>query len=193
MKAFPFWLLLGCAGLASQPASAWAQPAQAIDSLVQEAMKSWRVPGAAVVIVHEDRVLFLKGFGVRALDQSGAVTPDTVFPLASCTKSFTTLLMGILVDEGKLDWDDPVRKHLPFFRLTDPLADAQVSLRDLLTHRTGVGSHDLLWYKSPFGLEERIRRSCRLGAKHPFRSTFEYQTVFFSAAGVAASQAAGAE
>ena len=150
------WIVLGSA--------AQAQPALAnnIDALAKDAMKAWRVPGLALVIVKDDRVVFVQGYGVRALGKKDPVTPDTVFPMASCTKSFTALALGMLVDEGKLGWDDPVRKHLPYFRLADPLADRDVTVRDLLTHRTGVGSHDLLWYKSPWSLEERIRRTCRL-------------------------------
>lgn len=168
-----------------------AQPGPALDALVKDALKEWHVPGCAVAIVHDDRVIYLKGFGHRELGKNDPVTPDTVFPIASCSKSFTALLLGMLADEGKLNWDDPVSKHLPYFRLTDPLADANVTLRDLLTHRTGIGSHDLMWYKSPWALEERIRRTCRLNPRYSFRSTFEYQTVLFGAAGEAAAKAAG--
>ena len=168
-----------------------AQPVFAdIDALAKEALKNWRVPGLALAIVKDDRVFYLQGYGVRDVRNKEPITPDTVFPLASCTKSFTATMLGMLADDGKLGWDDPVRKHLPYFRLADPLADREVTLRDLLAHRTGVGSHDLLWYKSPFGLEERIRRTCRLDLHHSFRSNFTYQTIFFGAAGEAGAKAA---
>jgi CubicO group peptidase (beta-lactamase class C family) len=144
-----------------------------------------------LVVVRDDRLVYLKGFGVREAGKPEPVTPDTVFPLASCTKSFTTLAMGILVDEGKMDWDDPVRKHVPYLHLSDPLADATVTLRDLVAHRTGVASHDLLWYGTGWSLEERIRRVGKLELARPFRSSFRYQVVLFSAAGVAVGSASG--
>lgn len=163
----------------------------AIDAAVKDALRAWEVPGVAVAIVRDDKVIYLKGHGVRALDTGKPVTPDTVFPLASCTKAFTTTALAMLADDGKLAWDDPVRKHLPYFRLSDPLADANVTLRDLVTHRTGVGGHDLLWYRSSWSLEERIRRVGKLPLDRPFRSTFMYQSVMFTAAGLAAANAAG--
>jgi CubicO group peptidase (beta-lactamase class C family) len=97
----------------------------------------------------------------------------------------------MLVDEGKMAWDDPVRKHVPFFHLSDPAADAQVTLRDLVTHRTGVGSHEFLWYRSPWSREEAIRRIGRVKLKHPFRSAFHYQTTMFTTAGHAVELTSG--
>src|SRR5256885_16407175 len=87
-----------------------AQPiTKDIDALAKDALKAWRVPGLALAIVKDDRVLYVQGYGVRALGKKDAVTADTLFPLASCTKSFTALALGMLVDDGKLSWDDPVR------------------------------------------------------------------------------------
>jgi CubicO group peptidase (beta-lactamase class C family) len=172
------------------PAAADAVPTAAIDSLVKEALQSWEVPGAAVAIVRDDQVIYLKGHGVKELGKDVPVTPDTVFPIGSCTKAFTTAAMALLVDDGKMHWDDPVRKHLPFFRLADPLADASVTLRDLVTHRTGVASHDLLWYRAPWSAEERVRRVGLLPLDRPFRTTFQYQSVMFTAAGLAVGNAA---
>src|SRR5438876_3494105 len=104
-----------------------------------------RGPGAAVVIVQDDRVVYLKGFGVRGLGSEAKVTPDTVFAIASCTKAFTATLVAMLADDGKLKWDDKVRDHLDWFRLSDQLADREVPLRYLLCHRTGMPRHDILW------------------------------------------------
>lgn len=176
---------LACPGLLQ----AQAKISKTIDNLARRSMKQWKTPGLALVVVHEDRVIYLKGLGVRELDKPEAVTPDTIFPIASCSKSFTTLAMGMLVDEGKLDWDEPVRKHVPYFHLADKLADADVTLRDLVTHRTGVGSHDLFWYATPWSLEERIRRAGKLDLDLPFRAGFRYQVVLFGAAGVAVGNA----
>jgi CubicO group peptidase (beta-lactamase class C family) len=166
---------------------------QAIDDLVKDAMKQWHVPGLALGIVQDGRVIYLKGHGVRDTHRPESVTPDTVFPLASCTKPFTSLAVAMLVSEGKMSWDDPVRKHVSFFHLSDPLADANVTIRDLLSHRTGVGNHDFLWYKAPWELEERIRKIGKVPLEDSFRSRFHYQTILFGAAGYAAGKAAGSD
>ncbi|MCS6850589.1 MAG: serine hydrolase [Gemmataceae bacterium] len=163
----------------------------ALDQFIEKTLHTWSVPGAVVVVVQGDRVLYLKGFGVRSLDDRQPVTPDTLFPLASCTKAFTATAVALLVDEGKMHWDDPVRKHLGWFRLSDPLADANVTLRDLLTHRTGLGPHEPLWYHAPWGPEEAVRRAGRLPLSHSFRSTFQYQSTMYTAAGLAVAAAAG--
>lgn len=159
-----------------------------IDEVMKTALDAWQVPGAALVIVKDDEVICLKGFGVKELGTQRAVTPDTVFPLASCTKAFTTTAMAMLVDEGKMSWDDPVRKHLDWFRLFDPLADAQVTLRDLVTHRAGLSGHDLLWYRSPWTEEEIIRKLAYLKPSFSFRTTFHYQSAMFMAAGQAVAR-----
>jgi CubicO group peptidase (beta-lactamase class C family) len=163
----------------------------AVDQAVRQALKAWHVPGAAVAIVRDDEVIYLAGHGVREAGEKAPVTPDTLFPIASCTKSFTTAALAILVDEGKVGWDDPVRKHLPFFHLSDPLADDEVKLRDLLCHRTGLAGHDLMWYRSPWGPEERVRRTGLLPLDRPFRSAFQYQSTMFTAAGLAIGSASG--
>jgi CubicO group peptidase (beta-lactamase class C family) len=182
MKPFVLALFVGLhffsIAAASQPIDS-----AAIDRTVQEAMRYWQVPGVAVAIVRDDAVIYLKGFGVKEIGKKDPVTPDTLFPLASCTKAFTTMAMAILVDEGKMGWDDPVRRHVDFFHLSDPSADALVTLRDLVSHRTGVGSHELLWYRSPWSQEEIIRRIGKVKLDYPFRSTFHYQTTMFTTAG----------
>jgi CubicO group peptidase (beta-lactamase class C family) len=168
---------------------AQALDAKAVDELLRDALKSWDVPGVAVAIVRDDRVIYLKGHGVRDLGSRAPMTPDTVVPLASCTKAFTTTAMAMLVDEGKMDWDDPVRKHIPFFRLSDPLADANVTLRDLVTHRTGLRGHDFLWYRSPWTDEEILHRIAFVKPSRSFRSAFQYQSIMFMAAGWAVGTA----
>src|SRR5207249_6671308 len=132
--------------LFSNPLRAADPDPAAVDQLVADTLTAWDVPGAAVVVVRGERAVLVKGYGRRRHDRPDPVTPDTPFPLASGTKCFTSALIATLVDEGDMRWDDPVRQHLPTFHLSDPHADALVSIRDLLTHRTGVGQHDLLWY-----------------------------------------------
>lgn len=159
--------------------------------MVRQALAAWHVPGAAVGVVRGSDVVYLKGHGVRRAGSSEPVTPDTLFPIASCTKAFTTTAMAILVDEGKMAWDDPVRKYLPWLHLADPRADRLLTLRDLVTHRTGLRSHDMLWYRSELSQEEILRRLGKLPLDKPFRSTFQYQSMMFTAAGHAVAAAAG--
>jgi CubicO group peptidase (beta-lactamase class C family) len=164
---------------------------RAVNELVQSALTKWSVPGVAVAIVRGDEVIYLKGHGVRSVEDRAEVTADTLFPIASCTKSFTTAAMALLVDEGKMSWDDPPRKYVPYFHLSDPLVDSEVTLRDLVTHRTGLRDHHLLWYRSPLTQEERIRRFGLLPLDKPFRTTFQYQSTMFTVAGLAVAKASG--
>src|SRR5262245_25267407 len=164
---------------------------RAIDDAVRHAMKLWRVPGCAVVIVRDDRVVYCKGHGVEKLGGDRAVSADTLFPLSSCSKSFTTAAMALLVEEGKLGWDDKVQKHLPWFRLSDELVEREVTLRDLLCHRTGLGAHELLWFRAPWSPEEAIRRLRHVPLSMPFRTALQYQSTAVAAAGLAAAKASG--
>jgi CubicO group peptidase (beta-lactamase class C family) len=193
--AFVRQVLLAAGALALVPAAAGAAAAQGldheeIDAIVKRALEAWKVPGVAVAVVYRGRV-YCKGFGVKRLGGRDRVTTRTLFPLASCTKCFTTTALAMLADESKLGWDDPVRKHVPFFRLADPLADANVTLRDIASHRTGVASHDLLWYRSGLSQEELIRRIGRIKLSKPFRSAYQYQSIMVMAAGWAVGTASG--
>ena len=134
---------------ADAPEAASVLTPSAADRIMAKALTAWQVPANALVLIKDGRTIMLKGYGVKQLGRPEPVTAGTLFPLASCTKAFTATLAGMLVDEGALGWDDLVQKHLPQFRLSDPHANAQVSVRDLLTHRTGLKGHDLLWYPRP--------------------------------------------
>lgn len=158
-----------------------------IDEVVEKALKEFQAPGAAVVVVKDGSVVYLKGFGVREKGKEEKVTPDTVFPIASCSKAFTATLLAMLADDGKLKWDDKVRDHLDYFRLSDELADRDVTLRDLLCHRTGMPRHDMLWA----GLNtadpaEVIKRWGKAPPSTSFRSKWEYANVPFTTAGLIA-------
>lgn len=178
---------------AAWPSAAAAQAfnPKPIDDLIEETLKFWEVPGCSVVIVHDGKVVYLRGFGVRKLGGKDPVTPDTLFPYSSCSKAFIALAIAMLVDEGKMDWDDPVRKHLPSFRLADPLADANVTLRDLLCHRTGVAGHDLLSYRAPWSCEEQVRRIGLVKPSKGFRTAFQYSSIMYLAAAQAVEKASG--
>jgi CubicO group peptidase (beta-lactamase class C family) len=157
--------------------------AEAVDALVTASRKAFDVPGVAIAVVRGDTVLVLKGFGTRAHDARAAVTPDTLFPLASCSKQFTTTLLAMLVDEGALAWDDPVKKHFPEFKLADANANALLTVRDLLCHRTGLAGHDLLWYRAPWSIDHALSKVPQLPLEYPFRGGYRYNSLTFMAAG----------
>jgi CubicO group peptidase (beta-lactamase class C family) len=156
---------------------------EAVDAVVADALTTFQVPGAAVVVVRGDQTLVLKGYGRRSVDSDKPVTPDTIFPLASCTKQFTTALLAMLVDDGVIDWDDRVKKLYPSFKLSDPCANELLTLRDLVSHRTGLNGHDLLWYRAPWGIDHTLAQVPKLPLDYPFRGGYRYNSITFMAAG----------
>lgn len=181
--------LVVAVGLGMAAPGSGVEPA-AIDRLAADALCRWRVPGVAVVLVEADRPPIVKGYGTRRAGADDPVTADTLFPLGSCSKAFTSAAAAALVADGVLGWDDPVRKHLPDFHLSDPAADALVTIRDLLSHRTGIAGHDLLWYRAPWGQDEVIRRTGRLPLEYPFRGGYHYTSLGYVAAGKALARPA---
>jgi CubicO group peptidase (beta-lactamase class C family) len=161
-----------------------------LDNYITSEMHDWKVPGLAVGIVRGNDV-YVKGFGVRNIKTGQPVTPNTLFDIGSCTKAFTAAAVGILVDEGKMRWDGRVDEYIPFFHLYDPLADENVTMRDLLTHRTGLGGTDLLWYGTSLPLEQIIRRVRYIKPEAGFRTKFQYQNVMYATAGYAVGEASG--
>ncbi len=186
---FPY-LVLALSILATPVTAAEPIDSRAVDAIVQDAMKSWQVPGSALAIIRGDEVAYLKTFGVREFGTDKPVTPDTLFAIASCSKAFTATATGLLADEGKLSWDDPVRKHLDWFHLSDPLADRDVTIRDLLCHRTGVARNNLLWFSLAASREDIVRRMAHVRLAHPFRSRFDYSDIMYLAAGLTIGAAA---
>jgi len=123
-----------------------------LEEYIQNAINSFSVPGLAVGIIHKGEIVFLKGFGVRSNESKVAVDTETLFGIASLSKAFTSASIGMLVDEGKLEWTDRVIDHLPWFELHDPYITREVSIADLLSHRVGLATFDgdLLWYSFNF-------------------------------------------
>ncbi len=160
------------------------------DDFVNHALKDWKVPGAAVVVVRDGNVILSKGYGMRDLAKGLPVTPKTLFAIGSATKSFTVSTLGMLVDDGKLDWDKPVREYLPNFRMYDEFATERMTPRDLVTHRSGLPRHDMSWYNSPATRKEMFERLRYLEPGKDFRTTFQYQNLMFMTAGYLASQVA---
>ncbi|MBP3959797.1 serine hydrolase [Gemmata sp. G18] len=187
------YILLFALLFVAPPAGAAEFDPKAIDAAVAKALKEFDAPGAAVVIVKDGQVIYLKGFGVREKGKEDRVTPDTVFPIASCSKAFTATALAALADEGKLKWDDKVRDHLDYFRLSDELADREVTLRDLLCHRTGMPRHDVLWSGLSTDSGDVIRRWGKAPPATSFRSKWEYANVPFTTAGLIAGKLDGSD
>ncbi len=154
-----------------------------LDEYIVKAMKDWETPGLAIAIVKDDKLVFAKGYGVRKLGESVPVTEKTIFACASTTKAMAAACVGMLVDEGKIKWDDPVTKHLPWFQLYDPYVTRELTVRDLLCHRSGLARGDLLWYQSPHSREEVIKRIRYLKPAWSLRSHYGYQNIMYIAAG----------
>jgi CubicO group peptidase (beta-lactamase class C family) len=150
---------------------------------VRSAMQEWKVPGLAVAVVQEGQVLFTEGFGLRDVARGLPVTPDTLFAIGSCTKAFTTASLALLVDAGKLDWDTPVRTYLPSFRMHDAFATERMTPRDLVTHRSGLPRHDLVWYGSSWTRRDMVDRLQYLESNKDFRTVWQYQNLMYMTAG----------
>ncbi|MDX1644557.1 MAG: serine hydrolase domain-containing protein, partial [Thermoanaerobaculia bacterium] len=123
---------------------------------IEQALADFNAPGAALAVVAGGETVWAEGFGHRDLEAEKPMTPDTLFAIGSTTKAMTSTLLGMLVDEGKLAWDEPLREVLPTFELADPMISARVTPRDLVTHRTGLPRHDLLWYNNNEGTREEL-------------------------------------
>lgn len=191
-----FYVVLSCFISVHAPAQASAGPDTAsalkgFDDFVAQAMKDWKVPGVAVAIVQGDKVVLLKGYGYRDVEKNLPVTPNTLFSIGSITKSFTVSALGMEMDEGKVDWDKPVREYLPGFRMFEPTVTEQLTIRDMLTHRSGLPRHDFVWYTSDFSREDLIRRLQYLEPSRPLRYTFQYSNLMFMVAGYIAGKLDG--
>jgi CubicO group peptidase (beta-lactamase class C family) len=172
-------------------ASAAQRPWQAFEEYIRATMQDWQLPGLAIAIVEDDEVIFSRGFGKRDLARDLDVTPRTLFAIGSCTKAFTTTALGMLVEEGKLDWDKPVREYLPTFKLHDPVATEQMTARDLVVHRSGLPRHDLMWYNSHRTRQELFDRLRYLEPSKGFREVWQYQNLMYMVAGYLLEQISG--
>ena len=161
------------------------------DELVAELMAEWRIPGLALAAVRRNEAPLLRSWGVRDIDTGARVTSDTVFPICSVTKSFTATALALLVDEGRLDWDMQVREVLPEFRLRDPVATEQASLRDLLTHRTGLPRHDRVHTGGHLDNAGMLAALRHLEPSKPFRSTWQYNNLMYLVAGLVLERVSG--
>jgi len=156
-----------------------------IDSYIQSAMKDWKMPGFAVALVKNDTVVFSKGYGVKDIRTNQLVDENTLFMIASCSKAFTTAALATLVDREKIIWDDKVIKYLPSFHMYDSWVTKEITIKDLVTHRSGLEtfSGDILWLGTTYDSNEIIRRARFLKPTSSFRSKYGYQNIMYSVAG----------
>lgn len=164
-----------------------------LDSYFTKALSDWNVPGMAIAIVTKDSVLLSKGYGVKDITSKEAVNANTLFAVASNTKAFTASAIALLVDQGKLKWDDKVTDHLPWFKLYDPYVTSSMTIRDLLSHRSGLVtfSGDLVWYGSTHSREEVVKRAKYLKPAYGFRTTFGYSNIMYLTAGLIIEKVSG--
>jgi CubicO group peptidase (beta-lactamase class C family) len=162
-----------------------------LDPAIDSMLRAARIPGGGVAVVLGGEIVFCRGYGLRDVSEGLPSTAETVFPIASMSKAMTATMIGTLVDEGTLNWDKPVQSYWPKFRLGDSNVSAQVTLRDLLTLRTGLPRHDWAWVENPSSREELVERIRYLPLSCGFRERFQYNNLTVIAAGFIAEVVSG--
>lgn len=168
---------------ATPPASDFAARLARMEAVVEAKRKELGVPGMSLVVIKDDRVVYLRGFGLRDVEHTSPVTPDTLFPIGSSTKALTAMLAMMSDDDGKLSLEDSPKKYLPYFKLQDPEADRRITLRDLMRHNSGLARTEALWYPGVLAREEVIRAVGFAKPTAPLGKRFQYQNVMYAAAG----------
>lgn len=161
----------------------WQKQVKTLDKYIENAIEVWESPGLAVAVVKDGEIIFTKGYGTRTIGKNEPVDEHTLFVCASTTKAFTAAALGMLVDDGKLNWDDKVIDHLPEFRLKDPYVTREITVRDLLTHRSGLGNTDYLWTSMDIDADSAISRLVDSDLRYSMRSSFIYQNLMYNTAG----------
>ena len=186
LAAAAFLGAAGPAALAAQPA-----PLSGLDDYITEAMEARQVPGLAIAVVHDGRTVYERGYGVRDVTTGVPVDEHTLFAVGSTSKAFTSAALGMLVDDGRLSWDDRVIDHIPWFEMYDAYATRELTIRDLLTHRSGLARGDAVWSRWPHDRHEIIRRIRYLKPTRSFRGAWQYQNLMFLTAGEVVRVASG--
>lgn len=162
-----------------------------LDTFVQRVLDDWKAPGVAIAVVEKDKVIYAGGFGYRNYAEKLPVTENTLFAIGSCTKAFTASMLGMLVKEGKIDLDKPVRDYLPELKFKNEYANTHVTLRDMMTHRTGLPRHDFSWYGSTASRHELLERVQYLKPSAELREKYQYNNFMFMAQGIVLEQLTG--
>lgn len=192
-RSAPFLAILALLAAVASPARAQKQSGAltGLDAYIEQARAAWGVPGVAVAVVKDDSVVFAKGFGVREVGKPDAVDARTIFAIGSSTKAFTAAAVGMMVDEGKLKLDDPAAKYLPGFEMYDPYVSRELTVRDMLTHRSGLARGDLLWISGLYDRDEILRRVRYIEPSWSFRARFGYQNIMYLGAGQIVAHVSG--
>ncbi|WP_339182771.1 serine hydrolase [Paenibacillus sp. FSL R5-0701] len=161
---------------------------EGLDEFIDEQLQLWNGVGTAVAVIHKDEVVWQKGYGYRDLESKLEVTSNTLFAIGSSTKAFTAATAALLVDQGILDWDTPVKSYMKDFRMFDPVATEHITIRDMLCHRSGLPRHELVWYNSPRTREELVRTLQYLEPNQDFRNKWQYQNLMYMTAGYLVGQ-----
>src|SRR3989442_6579558 len=173
------WLAVFMLAAAKQSAAEAAPPAD-LDAFVARSMKTFGVPGLAIAIVKDGKAVMSKGYGVRKMGESAPVDENTLFGIGSNTKAFTSALLAKLVDEGKITWDDKVYERLPGFQMYDPYVSHEMTIRDLLTHKSGMGLGEgdlLFWPHTTYSRNEIVYRFRFMKPQSSFRSHYAYDNL----------------
>lgn len=164
---------------------------EGIENFIEQIMQDWKIPGLSIGVMKDGEIILNQGFGHRDVEKDLPATPDTLYAIGSTSKAFTAMGLALLIEQGKLNWDDPVRKHIPTFKMFDPYVTENMTVRDLLCHRSGLPRYDLMWYNSPYSREELIERLQYLEPNVGFRTTWQYQNLMFMTAGYLSGVVAG--
>lgn len=160
------------------------------DNHVEKVMQEWRIPGAAIGIIRDGKIVYVKAFGQRDIRDNLPVTKNTLFPIGSITKSFTATGLAMLSDEGKLEWDKPIKHYLPEFQLHDEMASSRANVVDLLAHRLGIPGQEMSWRGTKDWLDANLSRRdimrslAHIKPRHGFRNTYEYSNETYATAGL---------
>lgn len=162
-----------------------------LNAMIVQGMKDWKIPGLATIVVKDGEVVFNKTYGVKNLKTKEAIDGNTLFNMASTTKAMVAIAMGMLVDDGKLNWNDKVVDHLPYFKLSDPYITADARVKDLLTHNLGIANADALWMVDSLSTKETIKRFQFAKKAYPLRGGFTYQNIMYAIAGEVIAKVSG--
>jgi len=159
--------------------------------LIAQVMDEWKIPGLALAVVQDDEVAFVRAYGLRDVEAGLEVTTDTQFQIASVTKSFTATGLALLVDEGRIDWKKPVRDYIPEFRLHDAVATDRITVRDLLSHHSGLPRHDWIWLPGDLSPAQMLAAMRHLEPSEDIRSVFQYCNLGYFVASIVAERVSG--
>ncbi len=178
-QKFPFTLTRG-----ADPIAKTKKALEGFDDVITKGLAAIKVPGMAIAVVKDNEIVYAKGFGMRDVEKNLPMTPDTLLAIGSSSKAFTTFALGTLVDAGKVEWDKPVRNYIPWFKLYDAQAGDRLTPRDLVTHRSGLPRHDLVWYNNTTATREQLVRSLAyLPPSADLRERWQYNNLMFLTAG----------